>query len=418
MYPKMLKFYNVPSNKYDSEPFEVIVAYVYDRGEDEDPIIVSIHDDFDVTLSVSRAEVLDDEFGSWVINDILLFGTLTGTVQYGTVSFSVLSLNIPKTNVWLKASQVLSEADAATTSALTAETLSYITILETKVNTVDADDVQLEGATGTAFFSSVSTHSISKNQYVVNANIFDALNADKAKEDTEIQGTFVVRDLYESSDCDVGKRTEDPPTVWYRQYEKLDTCTASSNGIASTKVTSIDTVTVTMEIYPQRNDCVDLGSAEDLVTNVRFKNSCIPHVDESTQSPTGHSLKLSAPQTAGACPSLDPTTNEIQRIVRIRNYASSEGTGLCRAAEGIPHPVIRTYVIGTCYILPGGVTGSFIFSGCVSDYRSFLDVYTTTDCQGTSNQRDYGAECWVGSNDGWGIEVSGNDISLECDATC
>ena len=99
-----LQLKNVPAAVLANVPFSVTVIFMETTTnslEYSDPT-GAYGVPFDVTLSLSSAEVDGDSLPSWVLFDMKFGGTLTKPLHFAVAEFDDLTLNIPSTYVYLK----------------------------------------------------------------------------------------------------------------------------------------------------------------------------------------------------------------------------------------------------------------------------------------------------------------------------
>lgn len=207
----VLKFTNVPASVYKNSVFSLTVIY-YDEGLKE-----IIYNDpegnyasgFDVRLSIGQAEAQDDSLGKWVIYDLVLTGTLTRELKYGSVEFSGLTLNIPGTVVYFK----VEATNAAYGLSSTNTQYIAVTELTSEIEEIIAAAANQE----TAEIPDISTYDPELNQITADASISVGVKlGDITVEDTtshsHFSGTFIVADYYEVSRPQHRKKKKVPNT--------------------------------------------------------------------------------------------------------------------------------------------------------------------------------------------------------------
>ncbi|GMI33831.1 hypothetical protein TrCOL_g11868 [Triparma columacea] len=406
----VLKFTNVPASVYKNSVFSLTVIY-YDEGLKE-----IIYNDpegnyasgFDVRLSIGQAEAQDDSLGKWVIYDLVLTGTLTRELKYGSVEFSGLTLNIPGTVVYFK----VEATNAAYGLSSTNTQYIAVTELTSEIEEIIAAAANQE----TAEIPDISTYDPELNQITADASISVGVKlGDITVEDTtshsHFSGTFIVADYYEDSSC-----TTNP---LYNEYIKKSSCISLPGGNSSRVITDYTSVQISTSTYAGVDDCrVKPANATSLLGNrvdvVESRGQCLESDISVGVYKKYRAVKSSIGDT-GVCEGPVP-------VVRVAEWFGSDGLGTCHANVEDRQPTVRLFEIGKCYKVQGKAE-SFIFTGCYHKNSGLLTQFIgSATCEGVNrNQREWGGveedSCFVGSVEGWGVQ-GGEDISVQCGVTC
>ncbi|GMH50341.1 hypothetical protein TrRE_jg1371, partial [Triparma retinervis] len=340
----ILKFTNVPASVYKNSEFSLTVVY-YDDGLNEiiyDDPLGNYATGFDVTLSIGQAEARDDSLGKWVVYDLVLTGTLTKELKYGSVDFTGLTLNIPGTVVYFKVS--------ATNPAygLSSTNTQYIAVTEltSEIDTIIAAQL----STSSSEIPDISSYDPDLNQITADASLsveakMGETTIDEQFTHEHFDGTFIVADYYEDSTC--------TSNSLYYEYIKKDRCISHPSGNSSSMITSYTSVQVSTSTYSGVSDCTStLNSTsphDNRLETLSPRGQCLQAQGSSTVFLKYRAVKSSIGDT-GVCEGPKP-------VVRVSAWFGREGSRKCHGNRGDRQPTIRLYEVGKCHKAPGGGGG-------------------------------------------------------------